>query len=305
MAEKKGYSSAIDLWSVGCVSALMLTGSLAFNHRDGDQDIGQINSRSVSAYDLTQIDQGKHSWQGVPDRARKFVRSLLALQEDKRSTAKQALKHPWFTNDICAPGYDAVYEKSVRDWKPSTTHKGDIVVNIDTSDIVMPTPSALQVIRQRSDSAVVQSRFFQAQEEDDGDQRETSSTPGRSSEHEPDDNLLLAASPASQPSQNLEQPPASSDRHSNAARHSKNPRSHTSTHSCVPPQSSDPDHELDTLQPPVQRLPPQSSDPDQDLDSLIPSVQLKNLQVSPEFTWPSSPPNKRRKRLPSPEFPWL
>jgi serine/threonine protein kinase len=305
MAEKKGYSSAIDLWSVGCVSALMLTGSLAFNHRDGDQDIGQINSRSVSAYDLTQIDQGKHSWEGVPDRARKFVRSLLALQEDKRSTAKQALKHPWFTNDICAPGYDAVYEKSVRDWKPSTTHKGDIVVNIDTSDIVMPTPSALQVIRQRSDSAVVQSRFFQAQEEDDGDQRETSSTPGRSSEHEPDDNLLLAASPASQPSQNLEQPPASSDRHSNAARHSKNPRSHTSTHSCVPPQSSDPDHELDTLQPPVQRLPPQSSDPDQDLDSLIPSVQLKNLQVSPEFTWPSSPPNKRRKRLPSPEFPWL
>jgi serine/threonine protein kinase len=305
MAEKKGYSSAIDLWSVGCVSALMLTGSLAFNHRDGDQDIGQINSRSVSAYDLTQIDQGKHSWEGVPDRARKFVRSLLALQEDKRSTAKQALKHPWFTNEICAPGYDAVYEKSIRDWKPSTTRKEDIVVNIDTSDIVMPTPSASQVVRQRSDSAVVQSKFFQAQEEDDGDRRETSSTTGRFSEHEPDDNLLLAASPASQPSQNLEQPPVSSDPCSNAARHSKNSRSYTSTHSCVPPQSSDPDHDLDSLQPSVPQLPPQSSDPDQDLDSLEPSVQLRNLQVSPEFTWPSSPPNKRRKRLPSPEFPWL
>jgi serine/threonine protein kinase len=305
MAEKKGYSSAIDLWSVGCVSALMLTGSLAFNHRDGDQDIGQINSRSVSAYDLTQIDQGKHSWEGVPDRARKFVRSLLALQEDKRSTAKQALQHPWFTNNICAPGYDAVYERSIRDWKPSTTRKEDIVVNIDTSDISMPTPSASQVVRQRSDSAAVQSKFFQTQEEDGGDQRETSSTPGRFSEHEPDDNILLAASPASQPSQNLEQPPASSNPHSNATRHLKNPRLYTSTHSCVPPQSSDPNHDLDPRLPPIQHVGPQSSDPDQDFESLRPSVQLKNLQVSPEFTWPSSPPNKRKKRLPSPEFPWL
>lgn len=252
MAQNKGYSSAIDLWSIGCVSALMLTGSLAFNHRDGDQDIGQVNSRSISAYDLTQIDQGNHSWEEVPKRARKFVTSLLVLQEDKRSTAKKALEHSWFTNDICSPGYDAVYEKSIRDWKPGATHKEDIVVNIDTSDIVVPTPSASQVVRERSDSAVVHSKFFQAQDEDDGTQRDPSSPPGRFSEHEPDSNIILAASPASQPTQN----------------------------------------------------PPQSSDPNQDLDSLKSSVQYKDLQASPEFTWPSSPPNNRRKRLPSSEFPW-
>jgi len=252
MAQNKGYSSAIDLWSIGCVSALMLTGSLAFNHRDGDQDIGQINSRSISAYDLTQIDQGNHSWEWVPKRARKFVTSLLELQEDKRSTAKKALEHDWFTHDICSARFDAVYETSTRDWKPSATHKEDTIVNIDTSDIAVPTPSASQVVRQRSDSAVCQSKFFQAQDEDEGTHRDSSSTPGRFSEHEPDSNIVLAASPASQLTQN----------------------------------------------------PPQSSDPNQDLDSLKPSAQLKNLQASPEFTWPSSPPNNRRKRLPSSEFPW-
>lgn len=252
MAQNKGYSSAIDLWSIGCVSALMLTGSLAFNHRDGDQDIGHINSRSVSAYDLTQIDQGSHSWEGVPTRARKFVTSLLVLQEDKRPTARRALEHPWFTNDICSPGYDAVYQKSIRDWKPSAIHKEDIVVNIDTSDIAVPTPSASQVVRQRSDSAVFQSKFFQALDEDDGTQRDPSSTPGRFSEHEPDSNIVLAASPASQPMQSA----------------------------------------------------PQFSDPNHDLDSLKLSAQCKNLQASPEFPWPSSPPNTRRKRLPSSEFPW-
>lgn len=252
MAQNKGYSSAIDLWSIGCVSALMLTGSLAFNHRDGDQDIGRISSRSVSAYDLTQIDQGKHSWEGVLKRARNFVTSLLVLQEDKRPTARKALEHPWFTNDICSPGYDAVYEESIRDWKPSATHKEDIVVNIDTSDISIPNPSASHFARKRFDSAVAQSKFFQAQDEDDSFQRDPSSTPGRFSEHESDSNIVLAASPASQPTQNL----------------------------------------------------PQSSDPNQDLDSLKYSAQCKNLQASPEFTWPSSPPNHRVKRLPSSEFPW-
>ncbi|KAI4842186.1 kinase-like protein [Aureobasidium sp. EXF-8845] len=304
MAEKKGYSSAIDLWSVGCVSALMLTGSLAFNHRDGDQDIGQINSRSVSAYDLTQIDQGKHSWAGVSERARKLVRSLLVLQEEKRSTAKQALEHPWFTNDICAPSYDAVYARSINDWKPGTTCKEDVVVNIDTSDIAMPTPSASQVIRQRSDSAVVQSEFFRAQEEGDDDQRDNSSTAGRFSEHEPDDNLLLAASPASQQSQNHERPATLSDHHSNNVRHLENTESYKIARSWLAPQSSDFSNDLDSLRPSVQIFPPQSSDPDQDLDSLKPSAQLKRLQASPEFTWPSSPPNKRNMRLPSPGFPW-
>ncbi|KAG9681366.1 kinase-like protein, partial [Aureobasidium melanogenum] len=305
MAENKGYSSAIDLWSVGCVSALMLTGSLAFNHRDGEQDIGQINSRSVSAYDLTQIDQGKQSWEGVPKRAREFVMSLLVLQEDKRSTAKKALEHSWFTNHICSEGYDAVYEKSTRDWKPSTTSKEDIIVNIDTSDIAVPTPSVSQVVRQRSDSAVVQSKFFQLQEEDDGEQMEISSTPGRFSRREVDTNDHLAASPASQPSQNLEDQPVSSDPLSNITTRSPRPHAHTSAHSTLPPRSSGSNQDLDVLQPSAQFCPPQSSDPDQDLDSLRPLAQLRNLQASPEFTWPSLPPNKRKMRLPSPEFPWL
>ncbi|KAG9515796.1 kinase-like protein, partial [Aureobasidium melanogenum] len=305
MAENKGYSSAIDLWSVGCVSALMLTGSLAFNHRDGEQDIGQINSRSVSAYDLTQIDQGKQSWEEVPKRAREFVMSLLVLQEDKRSTAKKALEHSWFTNHTCSESYDAVYERSICDWKPNTTSKENIIVNIDTSDIAVPTPSASQVVRQRSDSAVVQSNFFQLQKEDNGEQMEMSSIPGRFSEREVHTNDHLAASPASQPSQNVEDQPVSSDPLLNTTTRSSRPHAHTSVHSALPPRSSGRNQDLDVLQPSAQFRAPQSSDPDQDLDSLRPSAQLRKLQASPEFTWPSSPPNKRKMRLPSPEFPWL
>ncbi|KAH0373307.1 kinase-like protein, partial [Aureobasidium melanogenum] len=305
MAENKGYSSAIDLWSVGCVSALMLTGSLAFNHRDGEQDIGQINSRSVSAYDISQIEQGKQSWEGVPKRARELVMSLLALQEDKRSTARKALEHSWFTNRTCSESYDAVYERSICDWKPSARSKEDIVINIDTSDIAVPTPGASQVVRHRSDSVVVQSEFFQSQAEDDGEQMEMDSTPGRFSEREPYTNDHLAASPASQPSQNLEYQPASSDPLSNTTTRSPQPHAHTVVQSGLPPRSSGRNQELDVLQPSAQFRPPQSSDADQDLDSLKPSAQLRNLQASPEFTWPSSPPNKRKMRFPSPEFPWV
>ncbi|KAH0008467.1 hypothetical protein KCU80_g21725, partial [Aureobasidium melanogenum] len=78
-----------------------------------------------------------------------------------------------------------------------------------------------------------------------------------------------------------------------------------SAHIILSPRSSGRNQDLDVLQPSAQFRPPQSSDPDQDLDSLRPSAPLRNLQASPEFTWPSSPPNKRKMRLPSPEFPWL
>ncbi|KAG9953691.1 kinase-like protein, partial [Aureobasidium melanogenum] len=300
MAENKGYSSAIDLWSVGCVSALMLTGSLAFNHRDGEQDIGQINSRSVSAYDISQIEHGKQSWEGVAKRAREFVMSLLALQEDKRSTARKALEHSWFTNHTCCESYDAVYERSICDWKPSTVPKENIIVNIDTSDIAVPTPSASQVVRQRSDSAVVQSEYFQSQAENYGEQMEIDSNP----EREPYTNDHLAASPASQPSQNLGDQPVSSDPLSNTTTRSPCARAHMSAQFMLPPRSSGRNQELDVLQPSAQFRPPQSSDPDQDLDSLKPSEKLRKLQALPEFTWPSSPPNKRKMRFPSPEFPW-
>ncbi|CAD0099179.1 unnamed protein product [Aureobasidium mustum] len=281
------------------------TAPLAFNHRDGDQDIGQINSRSVSAYDLSQIDQGKQDWKEVPKRAREFVMSLLVLQEEKRSTAKRALEHSWFTNRICAEGYNAVYENAIRDWKPSTTSKEDIIVHVDTSDIPVPTPSASQVVRQRSDSAVVQSKFFQLPEEDDYEKMDSSSTPGHLSEHEIDTNDHLAASPASQPSQSIEDQPASSDPLSGTTTRSLHPSSHTSPQPGPPPRSSGRNQDLDVLQPSAQLCPLQSSDPDQDLDSLKPSAQLRKPQASPEFTWPSSPPNKRNMRLPSPEFPWV
>ncbi|KEQ79635.1 kinase-like protein [Aureobasidium pullulans EXF-150] len=290
IAGNKGYSSAIDMWSVGTVTALMLTSSLAFDHRPSDGDIGPVNTRSYSAYDLSDIDQGKQAWENVPKRARNFVTSLLALQEDKRLTAKKALQHSWFTNHICAASFDAVYEKSICDWKPRATPQADIVVNIDTSDIAIPTPSASQIIRQRSDSAVVQSEFFQtdANDEDNADPMDTSSNPGLPTEQELDTTPILAASPASAPSQPSSAQPSSS-----------NPASRTTI-----PQSSTPSPVLDDPFQPSYLRPPESSDPDQDLDALQPSARLKNLQASSEFTWPSSPPNKHMKRFASFEFPW-
>ncbi|KAI5207168.1 kinase-like protein [Aureobasidium subglaciale] len=321
VAENRGYSSAIDMWSVGSVSALMLTGSLVFDHRGSVEDIGQVNSRSRSAYDLTQIDQGKECWKSVPKRARDFVTSLLVLQEDKRLTAKEALEHSWFTNHICAASFELVYEKSIRGWKPRTTVEEDIVVNIDTSDISLPTPSASQVVRQQSDLEIVQSEFFQAQEEVEGDQMDSCSDANLVNEQEPDNDAGLAASPAVHPtSQILEDALLSSETSLATIKRPIDPH-HILPYSQAPPQSSDPAQDLDILRP----FPPQSSGVEQDLDSLRPSAQLfpsqplnpgqehdslklwariRKLQPSPELSWPSSPPNKHRKRVPSFEIPW-
>lgn len=275
IAENKGYSSAIDMWSVGTVAALMLTGNLAFDHRGSEGEIGQVAARSHSAYDLSIIDQGKQAWEKVPKRARNFVTSLLVLQEDKRLTATEALQHSWFTNKICAASFDALYNKAISDWKPRTTPKEDIVVSIDTSDIAIPTPSASQNVRRESESTIIKSQFFSkdALQEDPLDQVD---------EH-PDSNQDL---------QNIDASPASQTNTDYFPSFKPPPSTATPLENSHPDTSTRFDR------------PPESSDPDNDLDRLEPSLQLRNMQPSMEFTWPSSPPHSRKRRLPSFEFSW-
>lgn len=50
--------------------------------------------------------------------AQNFVLSLLVLDERKRLTAKQALKHSWFLNEQYQSRLEQLYEEAIRDWRP-------------------------------------------------------------------------------------------------------------------------------------------------------------------------------------------
>lgn len=83
---KQCYTSQCDLWSVGVITYIILSGSMPFS---GSQ-IAQAQNITCGRYRMD-----TKRWTGISDQAQVFVRSLLEVNPETRSTAASALQHPW------------------------------------------------------------------------------------------------------------------------------------------------------------------------------------------------------------------
>jgi len=85
--ERKKHGKPVDIWSIGCLSYLLLSGNLPFE----DSNIMRLNSN---------IKNGKFNfpdeiWAEIDPQAKDFVTHLLKIEPSARPTAEQALQHPW------------------------------------------------------------------------------------------------------------------------------------------------------------------------------------------------------------------
>ncbi|RMX76408.1 hypothetical protein D0869_10748 [Hortaea werneckii] len=127
---ERGYSKAIDLWSVGCIAATLLTDEVLFPQEISDEGLGDISSWDLSVLDT------RLSWRDVSRNAKEFIRSCLTMDESARITANQALLHSWFTNSHYAAELKAAYGRAIYDWKPRN-ESHDLVEAFDTSNVVL------------------------------------------------------------------------------------------------------------------------------------------------------------------------
>lgn len=86
---KGKYVSKCDLWSIGVLMYILLSGYLPFNGDTADEVYAQILS---GKYSLKQKE-----WAKVSEDGKDLLSHLLVLDYKKRYSAKQALDHPWFT----------------------------------------------------------------------------------------------------------------------------------------------------------------------------------------------------------------
>ena len=116
---EKGYTKAVDMWSVGCVTTVVLTGERPFSWtskkhtQQSSQSAIDEAMRDCNLGGLEQVD----TWQQLTGYPRDFVTKLLILDENARWTAEQALDHPWFTNEHCKEELMAVYKKAIHGWQ--------------------------------------------------------------------------------------------------------------------------------------------------------------------------------------------
>ena len=84
------HSYPCDMWSMGIILYLMLSGNHPFNAKNLDHDIIET---PVMFYPGM-------GWNEISKEAQDLVRGLLEKDYSNRLTASQALNHPWFKNQL-------------------------------------------------------------------------------------------------------------------------------------------------------------------------------------------------------------
>ncbi|XP_041829700.1 serine/threonine kinase 17a like [Melanotaenia boesemani] len=83
-------STATDMWSIGVLTYVMLTGESPFLGDDKQEtflNISQVN-----------VDYSQDTFEGISSLAVDFIKSLLVKNPRKRATAEECLNHPWLNS---------------------------------------------------------------------------------------------------------------------------------------------------------------------------------------------------------------
>jgi serine/threonine protein kinase len=90
--QKLPHGKPVDMWSIGVLAYLLLSGCLPFESENSPVDVNKILQAEFE-FDETY-------WSFISDNAKSFISSLLLLDPSKRLTATQALHHPWFQDTL-------------------------------------------------------------------------------------------------------------------------------------------------------------------------------------------------------------
>lgn len=86
----KKYTSKCDLWSIGVITYNILAGYRPFEAKNRKALFASIRS---GQYPLC-----GEPWDDISEEAKHFISQLLVVDQDKRLSAEQALKHPWISH---------------------------------------------------------------------------------------------------------------------------------------------------------------------------------------------------------------
>ena len=85
---KRKYNEKCDLWSCGVIMYILLSGRPPFDGNDDDEILSNVK---IGEYDLK-----SYPFPTLSDECKDLIKKLLTYEPDKRISASDALKHPWF-----------------------------------------------------------------------------------------------------------------------------------------------------------------------------------------------------------------
>ena len=129
--DKKGYTVAADLYSLGMVTAMLLTGNCIVPR----EEMEELTQRFVNE-ELSQTEDSSRcsteEWKPMSQNAKSFLRHLLDPDDNRRMTATEALSHTWLKDPEDADLIEKGCQRLSRFWK-SRTPEVDLIQHISKS----------------------------------------------------------------------------------------------------------------------------------------------------------------------------
>mmetsp|Transcript_23496 Transcript_23496/g.34482 ORF Transcript_23496/g.34482 Transcript_23496/m.34482 type:complete len:453 (+) Transcript_23496:85-1443(+) len=119
--EKDGYGLGVDMWSMGVILYILLTGIPPFT---GDSDEESFALTLRGHYDASNIAD-------ISDHGKDLVKKLLTYNPSKRITASGALDHPWL--DGGAEDKVLRVQENLRSWRARMRFKKAIIATVATT----------------------------------------------------------------------------------------------------------------------------------------------------------------------------
>lgn len=88
---KKSYDSKCDIWSIGVILFILLSGSPPFNGQKDEEILAQVEK---GKYDFNSPE-----WSEISEDAKDFIRKMMQLDVKHRFNADQCLNHNWIKNN--------------------------------------------------------------------------------------------------------------------------------------------------------------------------------------------------------------